>query len=839
MLSWKFYLKDLLDPAAVYVEVDEPIGWDKVSFTLQRSDNYIGLENIYTDSLEFYGAGFDILRNAYDDLYGFEGQFEFKIEAYCEGILDGTKKTAIMLSTYSRLENGVTVKVEYSGFDRTFKNRLSTPVDLSKSLGIDGLPLSECEKVSILAHSKEIILSSESTPDVQVFNPNTYPSGYKVALTTAVGDYESPPYEAFTAKLFVIDSGSGCQDADVSFFTQIDLSNIISNDDSLGESLGLPWGTVSDEPNPFYKSTVTGKLRLDVSLNLASYIRAEDDSTNILGITAKKCGCSDSDAMGANSYLGTPNFTYYLYLRVGDNISQIPIVAYSGACGDIYYGDLYGRNGEYVDLAALTYNDDTVRYKLITGSAEFDVVNGDNIYVLLQCVASQDYEKRLAQTRVFLYSGTWLKAEGSSVSIQSITTEIPSPVKGYYLYEAFNRISESITGELDCFRSEYFGRDSSTPTAYDSDGCAGWTMLTNGLNIRQMKRKDLTEFPVVASFEELFNACNSVWNLGMRIETDDTGKKFIRVEPKEYFFKNTISKYYTDVAEITTVPALELIFNEFEIGYDKWNIGTGNLNFIDEFNTKRNYSIPIKNVKNKLDASCKYIAGGYAIELTRRVQYSSNPTSDFETDNDNFFICLNRNTVISDLYTTPKVSTSYPKGKVSERNENYLSIDNYFSPNTVYNIAISTADNAMRWYNYISPSSIKRGLTILFQSGDGNYQEEHELANGCKISEGVVVQDQDLLDDIFSGSSKNPLYIPNYKIFTVPMSLSDFNEIEERSNESIFVSCGGESHQGSIKELAYYPNIEGGYAEIKILESFCRQGGFDNGFDNGFEIGSC
>jgi hypothetical protein len=835
MLTWKFYLKDLLDETAIEMEVNEPIGWDKVSFSLQRSDNYIGLENLYSDTLEFDGAGYDLLKQAYEN-YGFEGRLSLTIEAYCNGILEKSIINEVMLSTYVRLENTVSIKAESSGFDRVFKNRLTTPVNLDSPVGIDGFELSDIEKKSIVAHSKEISLINQIELDSEVYNSSTY----KLSVTGSQPDYDAPPYEALFTEDLSIGSGSGCVNTSKDFYTQYDFSEIVASDESLGSLTGIPFG-VDANPNPFFNCTANGTLNINVSLNVASYIRAIDISSNILGITAKKCGCPDSANMGINAFYGTPNFAYSLYIRVGANVTEIPITDQGAAagCTEAHYGDLYGKNYETFDFSNFVYNSDTVRFRTVTANVSLPVISGDDVYVLLKCQIDGSYQRRGSSTAVRFVNGSWIDAIGSSITIQSVSTEPPSVIKGYYLYEAFNRVCESITGELDSFRSDFFGRDNSTPTSYESDGCGGWVLLTNGLNIRQMKRKDGTEFPITASFDQLFEACNSIWSLGMRIEEDEYGKRRVRVEPKKYFFQTEVIKSFTNVPEITRRPAVDLIYNEFECGYDKWRIGTGNLNFIDEFNTKRQYSIPVKNIKNKLSKPCSYITSGYAIELTRRVQYSQNPTSDFETDDDNFLICLNVNTVTSSLYTYPPVSTSYEKGAVSERDENFSSIVNYFSPQTIYNARISPANNAQAWFAYIYPSAVKMGYSIKFQSGDGNYQQYQTQIDDCSLSNGTLYQDQDMTAESIRPLDRLPLYIPNYLEFEVPMSLSDFEEIEIDSNKQISVSCGGETSAGFVKEIKYLPNIEGGYAEVKLIEGFCYGGEYDSSFDSSFTIGRC
>lgn len=765
MQAWKFYLKDEIDPTSIFVEVEEPIGWDKVSFTLKRSDNFIGLENLYTDSLEFYGTAFEMLRDAYET-YGFEGSFIFRIEAYCAGVLEDSIETVIKLSTYLRVDNTVTVNVEDSSFDRTVKNRLSTSIDLSSNIGLDGTALSPIEKISIGAHSKQIRTTAlftvrPSFTTITIDGPDT--TGRHVGpFALGANDMQraNEPL-AFSNGPFYPDN-SGDEDPSSSVF--------------------------ENETNFDIEIKVTGKI---IFSPLNKLVLSVD------GV--------------ATTVWYTGGFEYY-YRVNGNNV----LIA------------------TYPRVLKNTANQYTIDLNFTA-----TVQPGQRLYIW--CFDTYQNGGYTAD-----YPGSSKISEGPEVYVYSTDTNFnfinesiypASTIKGYYIYEAFNRITESISGELNSFRSDYFGRELSTPQAYDSNGCGSWTMLTNGLNIRRMLRKDGTEFPVTASFEELFNACNAVWNLGFRVETDSSGKKYIRVEPKSYFFNNDPLFSFDNISEIRTSPALNKIYNEFECGYENWRVGTGNLNFIDEFNSKRSYSIPIKNQKNKLSARCDYIAGGYSIELTRRVQYSNNPTSDFETDNNNFFICLNTEPVVSDLYTTPPVSTYYPVGTVSERDEKHF-VGNYFSPHTAYNLRISPADNAQRWYNYLAPSAFKMSLPVKFQTGDGNYQEFHELGfDNCKISSGIVAQDQDILP--MSLIDGRPLFIPNWFEADVPMTLSMFNAIKASSERALSISCGGKKNVGFIDEITYLPNVEGGIAALKLLESPCDFGEFDDSFDDSFSKKKC
>lgn len=428
------------------------------------------------------------------------------------------------------------------------------------------------------------------------------------------------------------------------------------------------------------------------------------------------------------------------------------------------------------------------------------------------------------------------------VTMTGISTYLPSSTKAFLLHEVFAIVSESITDIPDSFKSDFFGRINSSPRTYDINGCGGWVALTNGLNLRKMLDKDGNIFPVITSFNDLFESCNAVWNLGMRIEKDSDGKEFIRVEPKEYFYNLSSVITLSGVADIETVPAMDLLYNEFEVGYEKWNLNISKLNGIDEFNSKRNYSLPIEKAKKKLSAMSKIIASGYTIEQTRRIQYQDNATADFETDNDLFFICTNIDEVTTSLYTIPPASTTYAAGIVSERDENFTSIANLLSPETAYNLRISPARMAIKWWKTLASAAYyKSPATIKFISGTGNYQEQDQQTDICNTFNAVIEQNQNITSDNIIRTDADPLYIPNYINFQFPITWEQFLLLEANSEKALQFSCNGTIRRGFFKSLEFEPNVEGDTARFKLLEAGgCIAGEFDpDEFTIAFSIGEC
>ncbi len=356
-----------------------------------------------------------------------------------------------------------------------------------------------------------------------------------------------------------------------------------------------------------------------------------------------------------------------------------------------------------------------------------------------------------------------------------------SDCKGFLVFEAFSNLVTLMTGKPNAFKSTFFSRiDAVGSDLIDNE--YGFLTITNGLNIRKMLDKNGNLFPISVSFKDLFDGLNNILNLGMRIEGDT-----VRIEPKNYFFQKTRKHEFLNANDIADVPAYDYIFNEVEVGYAKWE--TEGINGIDEFNSSRNYLLPIKNAKKKLPLLSKLIAAGYIIEDTRRQQYKEAPTTDYKNDNETFVIHVKRE---DSKYISVKGG--------------YSSSSNVFSPETAYNIKLTPARNLGRWKNYLSGSVVKKQMPkAVFTSGKGNYQA---------VFDGIIENADQELSVIF-------LFQAKIITFTYPISFAEFLLLKQDAVFTIGVGCNGEvEYEGYLLEIEYKPNTnDSGIAEFQLLQS--------------------
>lgn len=273
---------------------------------------------------------------------------------------------------------------------------------------------------------------------------------------------------------------------------------------------------------------------------------------------------------------------------------------------------------------------------------------------------------------------------GSYLRITATTRTTPTLAAGVLLYEAFERVAQALSEEVDVFRSDFFGR---TDLGYPVDGPGALTLFTGGFQVRGFP---LPSAPAPAagaldprkslytSWQDLFNSAAAAWNLGYGLEWA-IGKKglpirVLRVEPASYWYPADVVLDITEpVAELKTTVTESLAYQVVEVGYQQWQAEQAN--GLDEFNSTRQYTTPLTVVSNTYSQLSKVATSGVLLETTRRNRYDATATADTSQDATTFFVCLVREGL---LYQT-------------ERNQRAVQLTGVLSPETVYNLRLSPA----------------------------------------------------------------------------------------------------------------------------------------------------
>ncbi len=318
--------------------------------------------------------------------------------------------------------------------------------------------------------------------------------------------------------------------------------------------------------------------------------------------------------------------------------------------------------------------------------------------------------------------------------------------------------------------------------------------------------------PMFASFQEMIEALNAIHAIGFGLEhdgirTDHTDRFYVRIEPIRYFYNDALTLMTCDnVESIETDAGAGDAISIFKTGYTKWEAEQAN--GLDEFLSRREYRTRLRTLRKTLDKQCKYVASGYAIEVTRR-KLNTN-TTDWRYDNDTFIICLQNNVPI-DGDTSPQPDYMSESGGVS-------GATGLLNDATVYNYRISPARNALRWLPYILNSYADwQNGELVFAAGDGNYTAQGQLINDPV--EGISLNESaNLKWDALADHTLYPAIYRNEVVkFKYPMSYHQWQHINEGNNKygKIRYNVNDSPYEeGYILDLKY--DLFGGMAEFTL-----------------------
>lgn len=290
----------------------------------------------------------------------------------------------------------------------------------------------------------------------------------------------------------------------------------------------------------------------------------------------------------------------------------------------------------------------------------------------------------------------------------------------WFLDDVIRQTLKVIADNRYVFKSSFFERKSASQI---NDGCASLNVLTNGFQIRAF---DPGEKPLYIDFKTIIESLRAQYCIGINYSTVNS-VPIVQMERVDYFYQDRqiiaispeyglqgIADYYEEVAK-------EMIYNDIEIGYDKF-MDSG-FNTLDEFNTKHEYLTPIKKNAAKLSQISKFITSGYSIEDQRRIQFAETPTDSSSNDDEPFFVCVKRD------------GTGY----VTEKNESFETVTNLISPETSYNLRISPARMLYNWFiwlkgifNYKQPTDI---ITCTYVAQNGGLTTQFNDAETCTVGD--------------------------------------------------------------------------------------------------------
>lgn len=403
--------------------------------------------------------------------------------------------------------------------------------------------------------------------------------------------------------------------------------------------------------------------------------------------------------------------------------------------------------------------------------------------------------------------------DGSFLKFSKKITAPSTTAKSFAIHEHLARLTQSIFNNEVSLSSSFYGRTNSQPNAYSKNGNGSFLASLNGYAIRGFP---IADRPLFSTLKDTFMSLNAIDCIAMGLEKKSDGTYQLSVEPLEKFFQGTIFLYFDNVFEVKRSVAEDRFYNELEIGYEKYGTeqGTDKTNVNDVFCSQHNYLIPQRSIKRKLSAMSPYIADQYSIEYTRRNRYVATATEQWEFDEDNFLICLNRTVNGSNVPTSLDIA---------EKDENYDSITNTNDPATGYNYRISIDRNYLKWAKVISASIYKTaGATVKFTKGLLNYIMVSKFSSDNTekgYNNNPLAENASLAWDDSSNFYGAPLWSPEYYEFEYPLGWNQYKLIKDNPKSCIaFSHSGSDFIKGFIISVSYSP-VEG-KAKFKVLKAF-------------------
>jgi len=373
--------------------------------------------------------------------------------------------------------------------------------------------------------------------------------------------------------------------------------------------------------------------------------------------------------------------------------------------------------------------------------------------------------------------------------------------------------------------------------------------LTNGLRIRNAPTTEeiangcawqegsQNENLYQVSFKKIFEGLDSIFCLGWAFEWDGAEWK-IRVETRDYFYQNIINDEFNHVGEVTQSVKADMLANQVTLGYDdQWkNINTAGIWAI---HTNRNYFIANKamneNSSNKLDLRSSIIAEGYAIEISRKLQFFENNSGSSDRPNDyaTFIIWLNRNTLEIENVEESEYAlldetgnATFMAGTVS-MSSNRIAVSNSVI-GAIYNVWHTPARIAARWWKVLGMHTY--GLTnpiISYQSGQYQVNYSSRLGDSSIApildikAEVVIPENTNIFAALFIDAAKEYLFRPIEIEFKYPQSLCDFLILSDKQPYGkVKLTSGSLNLSGYITQIANQPEDNaGGTTSFKLLAS--------------------
>lgn len=489
------------------VVVDEPVGWDGVSWTAQRHEHHGVLFASKTESFKWVGDAFTALETIYDT-YGADGSSTLLIEYDCDG--SGTYATFFEgefdFNTYRRVCGDmcwIEIALNPSNCVNKFLTRINTDVDISSQVDLDGNVITQQPFESVELPSQTIVLNNTTSNSSGTDWPDV-----GVPILSGGG---------FTYSYFV----PYFPDGTTQEFGNFALYN----------------------PNP--EIIYTGSSPIAWT---AADFNAQGQYLMIWQRTFDPLNCLDNDATIDMRIKGTfrilpTNFdgnvaVSYTLGKYDVDTETFATISTAG----IVTGPAAITNGNlYTDSFDLTY--------FLTPAYE----ESEYLLFYITVVVQETVGYGVPATQSYVYDIQWDSETFFNMQLNSDCDQTSSLM--LHLRGCFSNLLQIYAGE-NCFTSVW---DATTSGCYDN------FYLTNGLLLRNVTDPAVPK--LFTNFESLFANITKIFNLGWGFYNNET---FFTVSQIEFFYANNLIVDLGSIREVQFTHAADMTYGKINVGYSKW-----------------------------------------------------------------------------------------------------------------------------------------------------------------------------------------------------------------------------------------------------------------------------
>tara|TARA_R110000803_G_scaffold58609_1_gene116810 strand:+ start:147 stop:2498 length:2352 start_codon:yes stop_codon:yes gene_type:complete len=684
--------------------VEEPSGFRNDDNEFIRDKSFHGIFPQMTNNLTFYNQGGLYITAIYND-FGINADLILTKE-------ERNPKTDIWelvytgfldFSTYSRKDEGVSIKFVSSGLLRVIKARESEKIELDRLDTLKGNEIPYLEPSQVALGGRNIQLNSLLETEKEL------------AYTTT--PISSSPGLRMLSMRFQTKS---TRTATIGYPMTVTYVSDISVNQFVGGNLSqTTTPTEGRQQAMFYavsEKDTTLQLKIKYNFNIFkgnTYLGGQSDIKDLsnasmhLRLTVYENG-TDYDFKEVVIDNLTPNLisgsNFTTALQSGDFEYDLQLLKGESASLEFYARAT--RWGDFIGSIGLTYGNLRASFQNMTGSIEI--------------IRDSQYE--------------------------------PSLSKIHFPFNVANRFLKLFTEQDDLLVSNVLGK---IEDGYEEDGEASLIAMAHGFWIRGFSKDDGAEITdenryksMTTSFKDFYQSYFDVWNLGAGIEKVGFKETF-RIEKLGYFYNRNIlirlgqvvdgTFEYVQVNNVKRTLNKKSFISGLDIGYTQGGDYEEAIG-LDEYNTRTTLTTIIDKVKSSFKAVSGYRADSYGAEFARRKPYVTFPTEDTKYDNSIWIFDLIRN-VNSAVFNQRLWQDDFSEEPTG-----------VFSPATAQNLRLSPFNILLRHGWFIGTGLVKYPLDFIrYGSSVANSAlttklkiEDYPQYGGVAHSENGNIQNSDL-----------------------------------------------------------------------------------------------